>query len=110
MDGYGKSCITHVYDSLIHAFQTLNVPWVSQSKDGTSVSEYMDEEVQDNVYQAILKQAYLMYRLFSGTYEKTVETDDVAVLKNRLEHFYTAVRNHFFMIFIYRRSKTNVIY
>lgn len=32
-----------------------------------------------------------MYRLFSGTYERTIETDNVEVLKNKLEHFFTAV-------------------
>lgn len=32
-----------------------------------------------------------MYRLFSGTYERTIETDNVEVLKSKLEHFFTAV-------------------
>lgn len=47
--------------------------------------------MQDNVYLAVLKQAYLMYRLFSGTCERTIETDNVEVLKNKLDHFFTAV-------------------
>lgn len=64
---------------------------MTQTKDGTNAMEYLEEEVQDNVYLAVLKQAYLMYRLFSGTYERTIETDSVEVLKNKLEHFFTAV-------------------
>lgn len=40
---------------------------------------------------AVLKQAYLMYRLFSGTYERTIETENVEVLKNKLDHFFSAV-------------------
>lgn len=64
---------------------------VTTTKDGVTTSEYLEEEVQDNVYAAVLKQAYLMYRLFSGTCERTIETDGVEVLKNKLEHFFTAV-------------------
>lgn len=70
----------------------MNVPCTNQIKDGTDYCEYHEEEIQDNVYMAVLKQGYLMYRLFSGTYESTIESGNVEVLQNKLEHFYSAVR------------------
>lgn len=77
--------------NIIKCLQTLNVPVVTTTKDGSKSCEYLEDEVQNNVYTAVLKQAYLMYRLFSGTYEKAIETNNVEVLKNKFEHFFTAV-------------------
>lgn len=71
--------------------QTLNLPTANKSKDGLDSYEYFEDDVQDNVYEAVLKQAYLMYKLFSGPYQDTVDKTDIATLKQKLEHFFTAV-------------------
>ncbi|XP_065160589.1 LOW QUALITY PROTEIN: vacuolar fusion protein CCZ1 homolog [Atheta coriaria] len=69
---------------------TLNVPTIKKSKDGVDITEYLSDDVQNNVYQNVLKQAYYMYRLFNGTFERTLASSDVYTLKTKLEQFFTA--------------------
>ncbi|KAJ8974137.1 hypothetical protein NQ317_004503 [Molorchus minor] len=64
---------------------TLNLPTVLNTKEGSQTTDYSEEDVQDNVYEAVLKQAYYMYRLFYGTF-KSIK--DVANLMMTLEIFY----------------------
>ncbi|XP_029432713.1 vacuolar fusion protein CCZ1 homolog isoform X1 [Rhinatrema bivittatum] len=44
--------------------------------------------VMDKVYSSVLHQCYCMYKLFNGTFLKTMEDGGVAVLKERLEKFF----------------------
>ncbi|KAF2883661.1 hypothetical protein ILUMI_22533 [Ignelater luminosus] len=69
---------------------TLNLPHVAKSRNGSTVNEYLEEDVHDTVYEAVLKQAYLMYRLFAGTFCSTEKKSDVSHLRNKLEHFFSA--------------------
>lgn len=59
-----------------------------RTKDNTQNVEYLEDDLQDNVYEAVLKQAYYMYRLFWGTFEGA---KDIGTLKMTLEIFYKAV-------------------
>ena len=65
---------------------------MAKGKDSSNQTEYLEDDVQDNVYEAVLKQAYNTYRLFWGTFEHSIENHDIGTLKTRLEHFYKAVR------------------
>ncbi|RZC40479.1 vacuolar fusion protein CCZ1 -like protein, partial [Asbolus verrucosus] len=69
---------------------TLNLATMSKNKDGSNQMEYLEDDLQDNLYEAVLKQAYYIYRLFWGTFEHTIEIHDIGTLKTRLEHFYKA--------------------
>lgn len=48
----------------------------------------MEDNLLDNVYEAVLKQAYYMYRLFHGTFSSM---KDVEKLKTTLQTFYIIV-------------------
>ena len=67
-------------------------------KDGSSSTEQLDDDLQDNVYEAVLKQAYYMYRLFWGTFQ---ESKDIGTLKMTLEIFYKAVSIEIYNKIIY---------
>ncbi|CAH0547952.1 unnamed protein product [Brassicogethes aeneus] len=69
---------------------TLIVPTVKKNKDSTSTIEYLEDDIQDNVYSAVLQQAYLMYRLFWDTFHNAFKKDDINVFKTRLDVFYSA--------------------
>ncbi|CAC5425400.1 Vacuolar fusion protein CCZ1 homolog B,Vacuolar fusion protein CCZ1 homolog [Mytilus coruscus] len=70
---------------------TVSVPYTEKTKDGQPIVEYREEDVQDCVYEALLKQAYRMFHLFNGTFEHILAKNkkDVQCLKQRLEHFYS---------------------
>lgn len=63
-------------------------PIVEKSKDGKPAAEYQEDELLDKVYSSVLQQCYSMYKLFNGTFQKTMEYGGVEVLKNRLEKFF----------------------
>ncbi|KAF5296062.1 hypothetical protein FQA39_LY12684 [Lamprigera yunnana] len=69
---------------------TVNLPHITKSRNSTTYVEYVEEEVHDTIYKAVLKQAYSMYRLFSGTYTSTEKQGNVTTLRTKLEHFYSA--------------------
>lgn len=69
---------------------TINLPYINKAKNESTVVEYIEEDVHDTVYRAILKQAYCMYRLFSGTYSSTEQQHSITTLRSKLEHFYSA--------------------
>lgn len=60
-------------------------------KENISNIEYLEDDLQDNVYEAVLKQMYYMYRLFWGTFQDTLDKYDLDVLKIRIEMFFNAV-------------------
>ncbi|XP_022920945.1 vacuolar fusion protein CCZ1 homolog [Onthophagus taurus] len=67
---------------------TLNVPYSDITKDGSTTREYIESEIQDNVYKAILEQSYKMYKLFNSTFQISLEKLDVNGLKSKLQKFY----------------------
>jgi len=46
-------------------FQTLNVPYIERPCEGATSAgvEYQEEDVQDHVYQAVLRQSYYTFRV-----------------------------------------------
>uniref|UniRef100_A0A1B6LR64 CCZ1/INTU/HSP4 first Longin domain-containing protein n=1 Tax=Graphocephala atropunctata TaxID=36148 RepID=A0A1B6LR64_9HEMI len=94
--GIKKSCESlhtekcrHYYfspEADFYIVMTVNVPTRSSVEGKT----YHGEEVQDSVCQAVVKQAYLMYRLFHGTFSSRLDssTGDTSPLKQRLELFF----------------------
>ncbi|XP_041073742.1 vacuolar fusion protein CCZ1 homolog isoform X2 [Polyodon spathula] len=58
------------------------------NKDGKPVVEYQEEEILDSVYSSVLRQCYNMYKLFNGTFARTMEAGGVDLLKQRLEKFF----------------------
>lgn len=67
------------------------MPCVSKLKENANISEYQDGEVQDNVYESVLKQAYAMFRLFHGDFLSSMPTSDATNLQKRLLVFYEEV-------------------
>ncbi|CAG9859604.1 unnamed protein product [Phyllotreta striolata] len=59
----------------------------TKEKEISNDTEDLEDDIEDNVYEALLKQAYLMYRLFWGTFKDAKNTDS---LKMTLEVFYRA--------------------
>ncbi|XP_059170068.1 vacuolar fusion protein CCZ1 homolog isoform X2 [Physella acuta] len=70
---------------------TVSIPFKEKSLDGQKVTEYRDDHVQDSVFEAILGQAYKMFKLFNGTFTTILNraNGEVEALKQRLEHFYS---------------------
>ncbi|XP_057320493.1 vacuolar fusion protein CCZ1 homolog [Microplitis mediator] len=70
----------------------IGVPYVVKNKDGIDYTEYQHDEVSSSVCQAILKQAYMRFRLFMGSFE-TILNDpqygSVTLLRHKLDYFYT---------------------
>ncbi|XP_048521602.1 vacuolar fusion protein CCZ1 homolog [Dendroctonus ponderosae] len=69
---------------------TIALPVVTKVKENTSFIEYLEEDVQDNVYESVLRQLYDMYRLFWGTFQHTLEQSDLGTLMTKIEKFYNA--------------------
>lgn len=70
---------------------TVSIPFSEKSKDNAPYLEYREEDVQDSVYEAILRQAYRMFQLFNGSFVNILSksNNDIKALQVRLEHFYT---------------------
>lgn len=70
---------------------TVNIPFVIKVKDGTEYLEYQSDDVQDNVYLAVLQQSYKMFRLFKGSFTAILSSNgaDVTQLKQNLDHFFS---------------------
>ncbi|XP_043261343.1 vacuolar fusion protein CCZ1 homolog [Colletes gigas] len=70
----------------------VGVPYMCKEKDGNKYIEYQNDEVSSSVCQAILKQAYVMFRLFMGSFDTIInepECGSITLLKHKLEHFYS---------------------
>ena len=48
---------------LFSNLQTLNIPYSQRVKEGQTLIEYHEDDVQDSIYEAVLKQAYKMFRV-----------------------------------------------
>lgn len=70
---------------------TVSIPFVTKVKDGTEYLEYQSDDVQDNIYLAVLRQAYQMFRLFKGSFTAILSSSgaDVTHLKQKLDHFFS---------------------
>jgi hypothetical protein len=82
----------------------VNIPFVIRVKDGAEYLEYQSDDVQDNVYLAVLQQSYKMFRLFKGSFTAILRSNgaDVTQLKQKLDHFFSRVRvKYYFLIFKY---------
>lgn len=66
----------------------LNVPTVTKVKEGAIQCDYLEDDIQDKVYEYVLKMAYYMFRLFHGKFESIVENQNVNILKTQLEIFF----------------------
>nr|XP_023019873.1 vacuolar fusion protein CCZ1 homolog [Leptinotarsa decemlineata] len=64
---------------------TLRLNQISKERNATGDAEELEDDIQDNVYEAMLKQAYYMYRLFWGTFQSV---KDLSTLKMNIEIFY----------------------
>ncbi|XP_046815440.1 vacuolar fusion protein CCZ1 homolog isoform X1 [Vespa crabro] len=70
----------------------VGIPYVCREKDGNKYMEYQNDEVSSSVCQAILKQTYVMFRLFMGSFETIINDPDcgsITLLKHKLEHFFS---------------------
>lgn len=88
-------------------FQTVNIPFVVKVKDGTEYWEYQSDDVQDNVYLAVLQQSYKMFRLFKGSFTAILNSNgaDVTQLKQKLDHFFSRVRIKYFFLHLSSQEK-----
>jgi hypothetical protein len=92
-------------------FQTVNIPFVIKVKDGTEYLEYQSDDVQDNVYLAVLQQSYKMFRLFKGSFTAILSSNgaDVTQLKQKLDHFFSRVRIKYFFLTLRSQEKFRAI-
>ncbi|XP_011503777.1 PREDICTED: vacuolar fusion protein CCZ1 homolog [Ceratosolen solmsi marchali] len=70
----------------------VGVPFITKENDGTTYMEYLNDEVSSTVCQAILKQAYTIFRLFMGSFDNILNEPDcgsVILLRYKLDHFYS---------------------
>uniref|UniRef100_A0A4W3H985 CCZ1 homolog, vacuolar protein trafficking and biogenesis associated n=1 Tax=Callorhinchus milii TaxID=7868 RepID=A0A4W3H985_CALMI len=58
------------------------------NKDGSTVVEYQEDELLDTVYGAVIQQCYSMYKLFNGTFARSMELGGVELLIQKLEKFF----------------------
>lgn len=70
---------------------TVTVPFSEKTKDNQTIMEYHEEDVQDPVIQAVLRQSYRMFTLFNGSMYHVLDKvgDDVSALQQRLDHFFS---------------------
>lgn len=72
--------------------QVVGVPFLKKIKDGAEYVEYYNDEVSSEVCQAILKQAYMQFRLFMGSFETILDDPNcgsVTLLRHKLDFFFT---------------------
>lgn len=75
----------------IHFLQTLNVPSVVKSKDNVQTVEYLEDDIQSNIYENVLQQAYSMFKLFHNKFSYVIEENSLSALKTKLQRFYEQV-------------------
>lgn len=71
---------------------TLTLPCQQRTRDSQTVVEYLAEDVQDSVYQAVLRKLYTLFRCFRATFVELVADKGIEGLKKELEtHFNAAL-------------------
>ncbi|XP_055376697.1 vacuolar fusion protein CCZ1 homolog [Condylostylus longicornis] len=72
---------------------TLNVPYEVRTKEGAEITDHRGKDVTDKVFRAVLRQSYLMFKLFAGTFAMNFvgETEDekADTLRKKLDLFYS---------------------
>ncbi|KAL4239339.1 vacuolar fusion protein ccz1 [Mactra antiquata] len=70
---------------------TVSVPYTERMKDGQVYLEYHEEDVQDPVMEAVVRQAYRMFTLFNGSIYYLLEklNGETKSLQQRIEHFFS---------------------
>ncbi|XP_025831375.1 vacuolar fusion protein CCZ1 homolog [Agrilus planipennis] len=66
---------------------TLNLPFKVKSKEEVEQLDYMEDEIQDEVYNAVLKQAYDLYYLFFGSFSDGSGSDTILLKSKLMNHF-----------------------
>lgn len=66
----------------------MNNPSVVKAKEGKSVTEFKENEIDDIALQTALRQSYKMFKLFNGTFEYIRDTFGEERLKKDLEKFF----------------------
>ncbi|XP_015111487.1 vacuolar fusion protein CCZ1 homolog [Diachasma alloeum] len=70
----------------------VGVPYLLKTKDGNEYTEYQHDEVSSPVCLAIMKQAYMRFRLFMGSFETILKDPgcgSVTLLKHKLDYFFS---------------------
>lgn len=68
----------------------LSVPTATRVKEGVEHREYLTDDIQDNVYWAVLKQAYRSFRLFYCSFHNILEAgNDLTQLRYKLDHHFS---------------------
>src|SRR4051812_28448566 len=69
--------------------QAVNNPSVIKLKEGKSITEYKENEIDDIALQTALRQSYRMFKLFNGTFEYIRDSFGEEKLKNDLSSFFS---------------------
>eukprot|EP00051_Salpingoeca_urceolata_P028116 m.485073 g.485073 ORF g.485073 m.485073 type:complete len:490 (+) comp23651_c0_seq1:273-1742(+) len=67
---------------------SITVPCTQRTKDGKFIVEYHDDQLQDLVLKAMLKQTYRMYKLFNGPMAPVVAQSGRDAIVEKLEMFF----------------------
>lgn len=78
--------------------QTINVPSERKTRENTEYNEYKGDDVHDKVFQQVLKQSYLMFRLFTGTFRSHFNGEDDEARK--IEHFKTILEQFYSKVWL----------
>lgn len=70
---------------------TVNLPTCLVGKERLDGVDYLPNDVQNSIYLAVLRQAYLAAKLFLGPFQRLIEKDNGSpdLLKKKLDSFYT---------------------
>ncbi|XP_046370029.2 vacuolar fusion protein CCZ1 homolog [Haliotis rufescens] len=70
---------------------TVSIPYSEKTKDGKSYIEYREDDIQDSVFEAVVRQSYRMFQFFNGTFENILDRAErnVQSLIQRLDHFFS---------------------
>ncbi|XP_022697114.1 vacuolar fusion protein CCZ1 homolog isoform X2 [Varroa jacobsoni] len=70
---------------------TLTLPSQQRTRDSQTVVEYLTEDVQDSVYQAVLRKLYTLFRCFQGTLTEIVTEKGVNGLRELLDTYFNVM-------------------
>ncbi|OQR70131.1 vacuolar fusion protein CCZ1-like [Tropilaelaps mercedesae] len=70
---------------------TLTLPSQQRTRDSQTVVEYLAEDVQDAVYQAVLRRLYTLFRCFQATFAELAAERGVNNLRKKLDSHFSNV-------------------
>lgn len=66
----------------------LSVPTVIKTKEGVDSLEHLSDDIQDNVYWAVMQEVYRSFRLFHGSFKTILHVgNDVTKLRYELDQY-----------------------